>query len=118
MISIDRVHRYLLGGVLTGLMFVASKAFEYFLKFAHGITPATNDFYMWYFTLTGIHLLHVVFGTCLLTYVWTRARRGATSSSHRSCRNALPRTGIWSTCCGSCSSRCSICRRHCDVGVA
>ena len=27
---------------------------------------------MWYFTLTGIHLLHVVFGTSLLTYLWVR----------------------------------------------
>jgi nitric oxide reductase NorE protein len=80
---VDQTQRYLLGGVLTGLMFVASKAFEYFLKFAHGITPATNDFYMWYFTLTGIHLLHVVFGTCLLTYVWTKARAGGYCSSNR-----------------------------------
>jgi nitric oxide reductase NorE protein len=80
---VDEVQRYLLGGVLTGLMFVASKAFEYFLKFAHGITPATNDFYMWYFTLTGIHLVHVVFGTCLLTYVWIKARDRAYGSSNR-----------------------------------
>jgi nitric oxide reductase NorE protein len=80
---VDLTQRYLLGGVLTGLMFVASKAFEYFLKFAHGITPATNDFYMWYFTLTGIHLLHVVFGTYLLAYVWTKARAGGYRSANR-----------------------------------
>jgi nitric oxide reductase NorE protein len=80
---IDRVPRYVLGGVLTGLMFMASKGFEYFLKFAHGIRPATNDFYMWYFTLTGMHLVHVVFGTCLLTYVWVGARNGAYSSLNR-----------------------------------
>jgi nitric oxide reductase NorE protein len=80
---IDRVPRYLLGGVLTGLMFVVSKSIEYFEKFAAGIRPATNDFYMWYFTLTGIHLLHVLFGTSLLTYVWIRSRRGAYSSSNR-----------------------------------
>ena len=52
-------------------------------KFAAGIRPATNDFYMWYFTLTGIHLLHVVFGTSLLTYLWINSRRGAYSSSNR-----------------------------------
>jgi len=80
---VDRIPRYLLGGVLTGLMFMVSKAFEYFQKFANGITPATNDFYMWYFTLTGIHLVHVVFGTCLLTYVWFKARAGAYGSSNR-----------------------------------
>ena len=80
---VDRVPRYLLGGVLTGLMFVVSKSIEYFQKFTHGIMPATDAFYMWYFTLTGIHLTHVVVGTTLLTYLWINSRRGAYSSSHR-----------------------------------
>jgi nitric oxide reductase NorE protein len=80
---VDRVPRYLLGGALTGLMFMVSKSVEYFEKFASGITPATNDFYMWYFTLTGIHLLHVVFGTSLLTYLWINSRRGTYSGSNR-----------------------------------
>jgi len=77
------VPRYLLGGVLTGLMFVVSKSIEYFEKFAHGIAPATDPFYMWYFTLTGIHLTHVLVGTSLLTYLWINSRRGAYSSSRR-----------------------------------
>jgi nitric oxide reductase NorE protein len=80
---VDRVPRYLLGGALTGLMFMMSKSIEYFEKFAQGIRPAANDFFMWYFTLTGIHLLHVVFGTGLLTYLWIRARRRVYSSSRR-----------------------------------
>jgi nitric oxide reductase NorE protein len=80
---VDRVPRYLLGGVLTGLMFVVSKSFEYFQKFAHGITPGTDAFYMWYFTLTGIHLTHVLVGTGLLAFLWIRSRRGAWNSSRR-----------------------------------
>jgi nitric oxide reductase NorE protein len=80
---IDRVPRYLLGGVLTGLMFVVSKSIEYFQKFAHGLTPGTNPFYMWYFTLTGIHLAHVLLGTSLLAFLWVRSLRGAYSSSRR-----------------------------------
>ena len=80
---VDRVPRYLLGGVLTGLMFVVSKSIEYFQKFAHGLTPGTNPFYMWYFTLTGIHLTHVLVGTSLLTFLWIRSRRGTWSSSNR-----------------------------------
>ncbi|MCV7331254.1 cytochrome c oxidase subunit 3 [Mycobacterium cookii] len=80
---VDRVPRYLLGGIATGLLFMVSKSVEYVEKFAAGIRPATNEFYMWYFTLTGLHLLHVVFGTSLLTYVWTRSRRGAYSSLQR-----------------------------------
>jgi nitric oxide reductase NorE protein len=79
----DRVPRYLLGGVLTGLLFVASKSIEYFQKFAHGLTPGTNPFFMWYFTLTGIHLVHVLVGTSLLAFLWVRSRSGAFSSVHR-----------------------------------
>jgi nitric oxide reductase NorE protein len=81
--QIDREPRLLLGGAVTGLMFVVSKSIEYFEKFAHGITPGTNAFFMWYFTLTGIHLLHVVFGTSLLTYLWIRSRRGTYDHLHR-----------------------------------
>lgn len=80
---LDRVAGYLLGGVLTGLMFVVSKSVEYFQKFADGITPATDAFYMWYFTLTGIHLAHVLLGTSLLTFLWIKARRATYSSTHR-----------------------------------
>jgi nitric oxide reductase NorE protein len=80
---IEQVPRYLLGGVLTGLMFVASKSIEYFQKLAHGLTPGTNPFYMWYFTLTGIHLAHVLLGTSLLAFLWVRSRSSAFSSAHR-----------------------------------
>ena len=88
---VDRAPRYLFGGVLTGLMFMASKSIEYFQKFSHGITPGTNAFYMWYFTLTGIHLAHVVLGTSLLAFLWIRSRRGAYSSSHREVPEWSPR---------------------------
>jgi nitric oxide reductase NorE protein len=82
--EIDREPRLLLGGAITGLMFVASKSIEYFHKFASGITPGTNPFYMWYFTLTGIHLIHVLVGTTMLTYLWVRSRRGTYDHLHRS----------------------------------
>jgi nitric oxide reductase NorE protein len=81
--QIDREPRLLLGGAVTGLMFMVSKSVEYFQKFAHGITPGTNPFYMWYFTLTGIHLAHVAAGTSLLTYLWVRSRRGTYDHLHR-----------------------------------
>ena len=73
--ELERVPRFLLGGVLTGCAFAVSKSAEYTEKFVAGITPATDAFYMWYFTLTGIHLAHVLFGTSLLTYLWIKARR-------------------------------------------
>jgi nitric oxide reductase NorE protein len=81
--QLDREPRLLLGGAVTGLMFMVSKSIEYFQKFAHGITPGTNPFYMWYFTLTGIHLAHVLLGTSLLTYLWIRSRRGTYDHLHK-----------------------------------
>ena len=81
--QIGREPRLLLGGAMTGLMFMVSKSVEYFQKFAHGVTPGTNPFFMWYFTLTGIHLAHVVTGTSLLTYLWVRSRRGTYDHLHR-----------------------------------
>ena len=36
--QIDREPRLLLGGAVTGLLFMVSKSVEYFQKFAHGIT--------------------------------------------------------------------------------
>jgi nitric oxide reductase NorE protein len=81
--EINREPLLLLGGAVTGLMFMVSKAIEYFEKFAHGITPGTNPFFMWYFTLTGIHLIHVVVGTSMLTYLWIRSRRGTYDHLHK-----------------------------------
>jgi nitric oxide reductase NorE protein len=80
---LDRVPRYLLGGALTGVMFVISKSIEYFEKFSRGVTPGTDAFYMWYFTLTGIHLIHVLVGSGLLTFLWAWSRRGVYNSSNR-----------------------------------
>jgi nitric oxide reductase NorE protein len=42
-----------------------------------GITPLTNDFYMYYYVLTGIHALHLTLGMCLLgALIWYVRRPG------------------------------------------
>jgi nitric oxide reductase NorE protein len=43
----------------------------------------TDGFFMWYFVLTGIHLLHVVVGTILLGALWNAARRRRWCSTDR-----------------------------------
>lgn len=57
------------GALACGLLFILLKAVEYSEKIAHGITPLTNDFYMYYFAFTGIHLTHVLIGSAGLIYV-------------------------------------------------
>jgi nitric oxide reductase NorE protein len=81
--DLDRVPWFLLGGLSAGLLFVASKSVEYAHELTNGISPGTNAFYTWYFTLTGIHLAHLLLGTSLLVYVWRKSRQRVYTSQHR-----------------------------------
>jgi len=74
--------RLTLGGVLVGSCFVAIKAFEYHEKIAAGITPSTNEFFMYYFVLTGLHLAHVIIGLIVLTVLSTLARKPEPTKTH------------------------------------
>ena len=66
---------WLLGGaVLCGGAFSTLKVMEYAAKLQHGISMLTNDFYMFYFIFTGIHLLHVIGGTVVLAILWHKSR--------------------------------------------
>jgi nitric oxide reductase NorE protein len=49
-----------------GVGFIVSKAVEYGQKFEAGISLQSNDFFMYYFIMTGMHLGHVVVGTVIL----------------------------------------------------
>ncbi|MDA0821066.1 MAG: cytochrome c oxidase subunit 3 family protein [Proteobacteria bacterium] len=66
--------RYFAATFCCALAFVVVKVFEYGEKFNAGIAITTNDFYMYYFMLTGIHLIHVVIGMGVLTFLWHTAR--------------------------------------------
>ena len=60
---------------LCGAGFITVKFFEYREKISAGITLTSNDFYMYYYMLTGIHLLHVVLGMGVLVFLWRTLRR-------------------------------------------
>ncbi len=49
-------------------VFLASKAIEYSSEIGRGLVPSTNLFLALYFTLTGLHALHVIGG--LVANVW------------------------------------------------
>jgi cytochrome c oxidase subunit 3 len=55
--------------LLLGAVFLCIKAVEYADKFAHGLVPATNNFLGLYFTMTGLHALHVVGGMIVNGYL-------------------------------------------------
>ena len=73
---LDAFKRYLATTIGLGTLFLCVKAFEYSDKFSHHIFPATgwpeaanpSTFYGLYFTLTGLHALHVILG--ILVNLW------------------------------------------------
>ena len=64
-----RGRMYLVFTLLLAITFLVVKlTFEYFPKFQHGIVPAKNNFYALYFTMTGLHGLHVLAGVLVIGY--------------------------------------------------
>ena len=56
--------------LLCSVLFLVIKYFEYTAKFHHGIFPSTDNFFGIYFTLTGLHGLHVIGGLIVNYYHW------------------------------------------------
>jgi len=54
-----------LGG-LCGAAFIAIKAYEWSSKISQGYTISSNNFFMYYYMLTGVHVFHVVLGLLIL----------------------------------------------------
>ena len=68
----DKYKMYLGITILCALGFLCVKYFEYTGKFHHGIYPSSSTFMGIYFTLTGLHVLHIIGGLVVLIYLWTR----------------------------------------------
>jgi heme/copper-type cytochrome/quinol oxidase subunit 3 len=81
--SIPRFSRYLGLTILGGFIFLIIKAYEYDHKWHEGITLSSNLFGSFYYTLTGLHMLHVTGGIILNFYILYAGRRGDfTPDSH------------------------------------
>jgi nitric oxide reductase NorE protein len=68
-----RVRWYLMSAFVVGALFGIVKFIEYRDKFSHGISMLSNDFFMFYFVLTGIHFLHFAVGMAVLAMLWVKA---------------------------------------------
>ena len=55
--------------ILLACVFLVIKSFEYGHKFEHEIYPSTSTFYAIYFTMTGLHGLHIVGGILANLYL-------------------------------------------------
>jgi cytochrome c oxidase subunit 3 len=58
--------------ILCGLIFLGVKSVEYYGKFHHGHFPGSHTFYAIYFTLTGLHALHVFGGMVVNSFLFGR----------------------------------------------
>jgi nitric oxide reductase NorE protein len=65
----------ILGAIGCGVAFSVLKIIEYSGKLDAGITPQTNQFFMFYFVLTGLHWFHLAIGLAVLGYMYFSARR-------------------------------------------
>ena len=56
-------------GMVLGVIFLVSKLYEWTFEMHQGMYFGTNDFFMFYYFLTGIHLLHMLMGFVVLGVV-------------------------------------------------
>jgi heme/copper-type cytochrome/quinol oxidase subunit 3 len=66
--NLSKYRLYMALTVLLGFAFLVVKGFEYGHKFEHHHFPSTDNFYAIYFTLTGLHGLHVIGGILVNLY--------------------------------------------------
>lgn len=67
--SLPRYQLYMGLTLLGGAIFLVVKAIEYGDKFSHLLYPASSNFLGLYFTLTGLHAIHVIAGMVVNAYL-------------------------------------------------
>jgi nitric oxide reductase NorE protein len=70
-----RTRSLIAAAAIPGVGFVLVKAYEWSERFAAGQSLSTNDFFMYYFMYTGIHLVHVLIGLLVLGVLYGLAGR-------------------------------------------
>ena len=71
---------WLTGAFLLGGVFVSIKIVEFSAKYSADITMSTNNFYMFYLSLTFFHFMHVLMGMVILAAIIVKVRRGGYSA--------------------------------------
>jgi cytochrome c oxidase subunit III len=60
--------------VLLGGVFLVVKGIDYSQKFSAGLYPSSSTYLAIFYTLTGVHALHVIGGLAVNTYLWLTGR--------------------------------------------
>jgi len=73
--------QWLLAAIFMGLIFLVLKSNEYVHHYSEGTNMRTNLFYMFYFSMTFFHFMHVIMGMIILAAVAVKAKQGSYSAS-------------------------------------
>jgi heme/copper-type cytochrome/quinol oxidase subunit 3 len=91
----DKYKMYLGVTILCGLIFLFVKYFEYTGKFHHGIYPSSSTFMGIYFTLTGLHVLHIIGGIAVLLFYWSPIANKMYDKDPELLANRIEITGLY-----------------------
>ena len=67
--DLKKYKMYMLITLLCSFAFLIVKYFEYSAKFEHHLYPSVDNFLGTYFTLTGLHGLHIIGGMAVMLYL-------------------------------------------------
>jgi nitric oxide reductase NorE protein len=74
-IDTRKTRLWLSGAFALGVVFLVIKFMEYAEKARHGINIETNEFFTFYYLLTGFHAMHVIAGLVIFALlIWKPAR--------------------------------------------
>ena len=93
--DLAKFHRFIGVTVVLGGVFLVIKAFEYSAKFEHHFFPSTSTYLAIYFTMTGLHALHVIFGMGVNAYFWATGRSYWESGNQELLINRVENGGLF-----------------------
>jgi nitric oxide reductase NorE protein len=70
----EAAKKLMVSGGACGVAFMVIKVFEWHAEISQGHTLTSNNFFMFYFMLTGVHLLHVAMGLIIVGVVLRELR--------------------------------------------
>lgn len=80
--NVKQFAAYMGATMLLGSTFLVIKGFEYTHKIHEGLTISSSLFGSFYFTMTGLHALHMVGGLIFNTYILINGLRGRYANGH------------------------------------
>jgi nitric oxide reductase NorE protein len=83
-LGLPNAHLWIAGAIGCGLIFSILKFVEYGGKLADGISLSTNEFFMFYFVLTGLHWFHLLIGVAALAGMYRLSLKSELSGSQLS----------------------------------